>query len=411
MKVNYKRMKNNLFHLVLLILIAGACGTGEGYEQVPEADGFKALSIDLRFNTPLNYSRFIDSIVYIPLETPENALIGANVFKIVCAKGRYVVFDETRVFIFDLQGNFLFSFGNQGNGPGELSWATDFIVDPDNNAVEVMSVGTLKVTRFNLLNGSLINEFKAGPHNNLYKRPDGHYIFYGEEPAPENKNLLHNLIFYSAAEDKVYKTALTCPAFIYDFASKTCNTFSEVKGGALFTRRLDNTVYIIKNNDEIKAKYRFDYGQNNLPVRKDIFKKYGDLDGIMEQSGYAVQLFGHFGNESYLYFLVYRNNKRFVVVYDIKHNKLCYGDKVKNDIDNGPDCFVVGIHEDHLIGTIEPTRFIKHFKALSKDLGKDKWVEYLKSHPDIHKILKSVKQQDNQILMLCYLKDQFKDEK
>ncbi|RLD78415.1 MAG: hypothetical protein DRJ07_13225 [Bacteroidetes bacterium] len=404
-------MKLINFYIIFLVFIVVSCNPQTGFEKMPEADDIKPLDINPQRNTELYYSQFIDSITYIPLKTFENVLLGSNVFKIIRAKNCYIVFDETKIVVFDLQGNYLFDFGIKGHGPGEMAWPTDFIVDSKNNSVEILSAGDWKVTRYSLLTGEFLGEFRIGFFGmNFWKSSSGKYIFYGEMANSSENNMLDNLIFYNI-NDSIVKTTLAKPLFLSEFSGNSNNSFSAIKDGVLFMRMLDNNIYFIGDDNKIKVKYRIDYGKHNIPIDKDLFKKFKYLGDIKKLTDYVEHFSGLYGNDFYLFFYFFIKDMTFSTIYDTEHEVLLYGDKVKNDIDSGPTCFVVGLYENNLIGTIEPTSFIKHFKALKRNLGEEKWMEYLSSHPNINKVLNSVSPQDNQILMLCYLKDKFRYEK
>ena len=62
-----------------------------------EEDDIKKLTIVPLKGTATKYSQFIDSIRYIPLETPPNALLSGRIPKVTYAKNRYFVFDENKV--------------------------------------------------------------------------------------------------------------------------------------------------------------------------------------------------------------------------------------------------------------------------------------------------------------------------
>jgi hypothetical protein len=404
-------MKHINFYIISLGFLVISCNPQTGFEKIPEAEDLKTLAIDPRLNTKLNYSQFIDSIVYIPLQTSENVLLGANVFKIIRAKQRYFVFDETKIFVFDLQGNYLIDFGIKGHGPGEMVWPTDFVVDSLHNTVEILSTGDRKINQYSLLTGEFIGEHRIGLRaNNLYKRDPDRYIFYGEAANSSNKNVLNNLIFYSRS-DSILNTTLTMPLFLSSFRGNSNNSFSTIKDGILFMRQLDNNIYCIGDDNEVEIKFRINYGDQNIPIEEDFLKKYKSLGDIMKRTDYAVHFTGLYGNDSYLFFKFYLHNMDIITIYDLSNEILLYGDKVKNDIDSGPTCYVVGLYEQNLIGTIDPLSFIKHFKTLKRYLGAEEWMKFISSHPNISKVINSVSPQDNQILMLCYLKDKFRYEK
>ena len=226
--------------------------------------------------------------------------------------------------------------------------------------------------------------------------------------------MVDNLFFYDGDNNSVVKSSLAIPYSLARFSGKSENSFSKVKGGILFLRLLDNNIYSIDNADQVRIKYKIDYGDHNIPKDENFYKKYKYLGDIIRNTDYSVQFTGLFASNSHLYFLFFIHNKNYIVIYDRFHDIIFYGKQykgIRNDIDFGPVMFPHGIFDNCLISTIEPIYFIKHFNKIRKDMGKTKWNEYLSNHPDIKNILNSVKPENNPIIGLYYLKNNFRDEK
>lgn len=75
-------------------------------------------------------SQLIDSVVYIPLETSENCLIG-RISKIVYSERCFYILDDTAncLFKFDESGRFLSKYDHVGKGPFEYIKLCDFNLD------------------------------------------------------------------------------------------------------------------------------------------------------------------------------------------------------------------------------------------------------------------------------------------
>lgn len=398
-------MKQAKYILLIWTIFLSACNIEESPNgKIKITDETKTISMNPELNTELKYSWFIDSIEYITLNAPENVLISANISKIICVKDRYCILDENKVFVFDLMGNYLFDIGKIGKGPGELNYPNDFFVDTIDNTIEIYSAGNQKVSKFKLTDGKFIDEFHVHYQvANICKLENGDYLFHGILLDEYSRDILNNLIFANPDGD-ILKTAISYPDYISKFRGKSRNSFSQLKDGTLYSRMLDNNFYLIKDN-KIEIKYRIDYGKSNLKVSKELADKYNYLGDIMDNTDYAVQFSGHWCNDSYLCFHYYLYHKRIQTIYNIKYNQVLYGDKVKNDIDFGPISYFSGIQNNALIGIIEPYRFISHFNKTVED--KEIWEEYKKAQPAVYNVYSSIKEDDNPIIMVCYLKEKF----
>lgn len=81
----------------------------------------------------INTSEFIEDIQFIPLQTVSEGLLG-EITKIIKTGDKYFILDSEvakKIFVFDLMGNFLYTIGTPGRGPGEFMNPTDFCIDED----------------------------------------------------------------------------------------------------------------------------------------------------------------------------------------------------------------------------------------------------------------------------------------
>lgn len=109
-----------------------------------------------------NDSRFIDSCVFIPLETSDAALIG-NITQIEVCNDRYYILDEKteKLKVFDYKGKFLFDIGKKGQGSGEYLSINSFFVNAKENKVGIFDPSRLAVHEYNL-EGKFLQTVKHG---------------------------------------------------------------------------------------------------------------------------------------------------------------------------------------------------------------------------------------------------------
>lgn len=91
----------------------------------------------------INLSEFVDSVKYIPLQTDDNSIVG-RVYSVTIKENFIYVLDISDIdrqviFVFDKDGNFVSKLDKYGRGPGEYSYLMGFIVDDNEEYVEVIS--------------------------------------------------------------------------------------------------------------------------------------------------------------------------------------------------------------------------------------------------------------------------------
>lgn len=103
------------------------------------------LEEGIRNASRLDWKDYVDSIRYVPLETNDSCLI-ADVYKIVSWENFYYVRDlQENLFLFAGDGKFIRKIGKQGKGPGEYTALADFMVDPLNGDIYLVTLGKIMV--------------------------------------------------------------------------------------------------------------------------------------------------------------------------------------------------------------------------------------------------------------------------
>jgi len=119
------KMKKIIFYIFCIILLVSCGGkTGKRYslEDAPP------IVIDI--DSVKNESLKISHVKFIPLETTDECLIG-EASKVLIKNDKIYVADDLMakaLFVFDLNGKFLFKIAKRGNGPGEYISLNDFDV-------------------------------------------------------------------------------------------------------------------------------------------------------------------------------------------------------------------------------------------------------------------------------------------
>lgn len=99
-------------------------------EKPIENDSLQIISIDPQDEEKKTLSQIADTIIFIPLETKPNALIG-RISKMRIYGSKIYILDKSVgecLFVFDITGTFLFKINKTGKGPGEFIKFSGFCV-------------------------------------------------------------------------------------------------------------------------------------------------------------------------------------------------------------------------------------------------------------------------------------------
>lgn len=113
------------------------------------------LKIDLLSEPETTVSKLSDfatTIDYIPLQTTQVSLMGRFSLKIINSDKGFFILNDDEIFLFDLNGKFLFKLNKSGRGPEEFLSITDFDVSHDNKFLSVYSGINKKIVLYSIHN-------------------------------------------------------------------------------------------------------------------------------------------------------------------------------------------------------------------------------------------------------------------
>lgn len=120
-----------------IILFAAGCNSYEPSSHVGEIMCME-INVDITSADFLAPEQVVEKKV-VQLETGDNCLFG-DIAKLYVAKDRIFVLDSQiaeGLFVFDMEGKFLFAINHKGQGPGEFYSINDFFVDTLNLCIAI----------------------------------------------------------------------------------------------------------------------------------------------------------------------------------------------------------------------------------------------------------------------------------
>lgn len=274
------------FHLVfymLTIIIIASCSN--------KRSGNNKFMVD--FTNELDsvvLNEFISVERYIQLETDSNSFI-SEATKVSISNDRIYVLDQRKLmglFIFDIEGRFLFKIQKLGIGPGEYRIISDFYIDDINQQITLLADGR-RLIKFDI-DGNFISEQKL---------PGFHYSFY--LPFENSSFALANLtlsnpnflIDFCTSNGNISKSFLKKPNNWERLMRAQTLGYSRYQAEYLFTYVCGTEIFAISNS-EVSTKYKFQ------PPKQLVLSSDKVNDEISMDSGeFTMQSFEYFSFESF----------------------------------------------------------------------------------------------------------------
>lgn len=246
------------FYLILFLLCI-SCGSGNNQP------GVITINVETPDGTEIrNISDIATDVRYIPLETHPDALMKfVNYLK--TGNDKFYISTVLEILCFDKSGKFLYKLSQQGRGPGEYVYLSDYDIWPEKDQMVVITRGKLNFyneidTGFNLVKQL---DIKKQPGYVDYMN-DGNLLLSFSVANGENK--LQNVVL-TPAGDTLYKRPNT-KAFTR--ISKAVMGFSadgiilKNNKSMRFKDILNDTVFSISDNYTFEPYMILNTGGNNI---------------------------------------------------------------------------------------------------------------------------------------------------
>ena len=278
------------------------------YGCVQKSDKKELIAIEATQEIDVDLSEIIDSVSFYPLETDVKCLIGP--FHSAALKDDHIfVQDNKRLYLFDLNGNFVSNIGRIGNGPGEYLHFDTFYVDEDTDVVGVVC-GYKKSIMCYDYNGNYLYSIKldkadAEVINKIILLPDGrmlaHYVLPGDVFPNES---IYKL--FTVKGDRIVAESL-CKPSLYNIGREGIHPYmyhsmTMYQGECLALNPVSLDISCLDEAD-LFPKYRVNMGKE-LPDESYVKNNWtGDVIGFvinLQKEGRSPGLLDIFSNGKYL---------------------------------------------------------------------------------------------------------------
>lgn len=366
---------------------------------------FIVLDMDKENASYIKPCEIVDNVEFIPLETREECIIGSY-DKILVLNDTIYVFDKMHqkaVFVFNIEGHFLYRISAIGRGPGEYFKAYDFYVDTVSSHIGILDYGRIQKYNFR---GEYIEQVAFSGHL------VSHICF--------NRNKYNGTVFTTSTKDKSYLFAQynnkgqliyrdhPTPNELINFEMGKDGYFSVNSNGAYFNDYASDTIYHITDSC-LKPAFVLNYGNSLLSqdLKKQLYQKTsGEIIQFFRQNPNLV-FFGLLNfsiSDKYIFLdMPYGDTKEYVI-YSIETNTLKFLDFKRHWSLLYP---ISGITfcNDFGVSRIS-SRYINEISGLADD--DQLWDEKVYNSPWFYqniKDYKNIKETDNDIICIFKLKD------
>jgi len=256
-------MKQIIYLILIAIPIMQSCISSESYKYSVE-DAQIVINIDSAKLVSLK----VGEVKYVPLETTDYCLIG-NANKVLIENQRIYIGDFSKamaLFVFDINGKFIFKISKRGQGPGEYLSFRDFDIH-SNGDIYMFDVFGEKLLLYDS-EGSYLREIKFNYNfESFYLSNNNIFLSVLWNKGIDKKA---DLAVYDVTNDKT-TYLLDDAKFLYNIPIKHCSyNFYQSPNSVYYSPKFSDIIYSIREDSLIPA-----IGINNLPLpSEDVIKNW-----------------------------------------------------------------------------------------------------------------------------------------
>lgn len=249
----------------MLFLLLLGCGQKQNKGWVESS--LKLYPVDPGKAEKIYASTIFDSIVYIPLESSDEVIVG-EISKLETVDSLFYILDnQTKtIWCFNQKGKYINKIGRRGQGPGEYVSLFDFTIDRVNNHILILDRSSHKIITYNF-SGQFVkderikvfaNRFGILNDNKILAYTRGADMFLKNNDGTLGYNFF---IIDSMGNIDTY--------FPYKDATDNLvvNKVIEINDGKVFANYAEHdTIYEFSMDGELLLKHVIDFGDYHLPI-------------------------------------------------------------------------------------------------------------------------------------------------
>lgn len=345
---------------VLMLFFCFSCSSKSGRDAVGKSDARLAVTVDFvdyiegEKEDEIALSGLVDSLVYIPLQTPDDLPVDVLLAVKMSPDEIFVMDRQQKLYRFDSHGRFLNLIGSRGEGPSEYVSAVDFEIDASQDVVYLFDIYRKKIKVYQM-SGAFVRDIVV---------PDGvesmallnDTCFIGYRPWYATVDKSDECVVFGKSEE-VYRTISFEPKENVEGVKIDLfrmPDFSQLASSSRFRMPFEHSVFLISDDNRVSKDVVFDMGKYLLPMEvsmnNELYNKNLNSSYIFELNANRIS--------DFIYMNFFYKRKHYRVVYDIVHAKfytVFVGHEpkgIKNDLDGGTTFWPMWFASDRMIGVV-----------------------------------------------------------
>lgn len=345
---------------VLMLFFCFSCSSKSGRDAVGKSDAILAVTVDLvdyiegEKEDEIALSGLVDSLVYIPLQTPDDLPVDVLLAVKMSPDEIFVMDRQQKLYRFDSHGRFLNLIGSRGEGPSEYVSAVDFEIDASQDVVYLFDIYRKKIKVYQM-SGAFVQDIVV---------PDGvesmallnDTCFIGYRPWYATVDKSDECVVFGKSEE-VYRTISFEPKENVEGVKIDLfrmPDFSQLASSSRFRMPFEHSVFLISDDNKVAKDVIFEMGKYLLPMEvsmnNELYNKNLNSSYIFELNANRVS--------DFIYMNFFYRKKRYRVVYDIVHAKFYTvfvarePKGIKNDLDGGATFWPMWFAPNRMIGVV-----------------------------------------------------------
>ena len=345
---------------VLMLLFCFSCSSKSGSDAVGKSDAGLSVTVDLvdyiegEKEDEIALSGLVDSLAYIPLQTPDDLPVDVLLAVKMSSDNIFVMDRQQKLYRFDSHGRFLNLIGSRGEGPSEYVSAVDFEIDASQDVVYLFDIYRKKIKVYQM-SGAFVQDIVV---------PDGvesmallnDTCFIGYRPWYATVDRSDECVIFGKSEEVYqtisFKTKENVEGVKIDLFRMP--DFSQLASSSRFRMPFEHSVFLISDDNRVSKDVVFDMGKYLLPMEvsmnNELYNKNLNSSYIFELNANRIS--------DFIYMNFFYKKKHYRVVYDIVHAKfytVFVGHEpkgIKNDLDGGATFWPMWFASDRMIGVV-----------------------------------------------------------
>jgi hypothetical protein len=390
---------------IFLCVLFSSCNKNQWDNSISTED---AEIIDLtKMNKYLVESIPVKDVHYIYLETNDEALIG-RVKKILIRNDRIYILDHKyakALFVFNIQGKFLFKLDAQGKAPNEFVNLNDFDIDDAGN-IFLHDQAAKKIIKYSD-SGEYIEYYNYSFYTSHFKHiNDSLFVFQNcNHRNPKMKDIKDYTIYYWNRKSNQVTNVF------FPYVHENVESF----GGAYFNIfSSDNKVYYIPRytdlvyelgTNEVHLKYTFKFDHTRMPVDELKEYEFREISSLISEGklGYFMDNFHE--TEKFISFMFTKNNIPWIFIQSKETGNIQISKTLPDKLEKREilgETSQYGVYRDRFVTCIQGkalTEYIRQSKT-----NEDFFVNGY-GHLDVFQKLKTLNRDSNPIIVLYDFKE------